>query len=147
MVLAGCGTVRGATVGGPAGGFPCGAPEDFSFIGETSLAALGLADQFGGGPDAQRIGSVWVGTSSPVMEPVPAPNGAEPVPMPMRVVCIQWDDGSSMSGSIDDSWQPPGSIAASNTDGGGPPFPLLVIGGSAVVIVGFSIVAFRRDPA
>lgn len=137
LLLTGCIAVRAATIGGPpAGAFACGEPAEFSFIGETSLTALGLGGEFGG-PDADRIGSVWVSTGAG------DPGGKVPG-VATRTVCVQWDDGGSLITTVDPNWQPPGSLPTP-AGAGGLPVPILVLGGGAVVIIGFSIFAFRRD--
>jgi hypothetical protein len=139
MLLAGCAVARAATVGGPVPGDdgPCGIPGELEYLGETSVAALGLTSQFGTGPEASRIGSVWMSSSGAAVQGL---GGAGD-----RVICIEYGDGSAMASTIDGSWQPPAIDASVEDGGGGVPTPILLVGGSAIVIVGFSVVAFRRD--
>lgn len=142
MVIGGC------TIGSQAvpPQMPECAADEFAFVGETTLRALGL-DEFGG-PDAGRVGRIWV-TAGPVEVDFggPAPAGFER-PAPTRMVCVEWPDGSAMAGGIDAGWQPPAGM-------GGPaptvqsdvPWAVIALGVGAVVLIGVSIVAFRRDPA
>ena len=137
VFLAGCAAARAATVGGGGigAGNACGGPGEFAYVGETSLAALGLADDAGVmGGDAERVGSVWF-----------SPDGGDPAAQ-SRLVCIQYDDGSVMVTGVDSSWQPPGAPSApGDGSAAGVPMPIILVGGGAVVIIGFSIVAFRRE--
>lgn len=121
---------------------PCGQTTEFAFVGETSLAAIGL-DDFG--PDSQRVGMVWV-TAGPVgMDGPPMPAGAVELEN-ARMVCVQFPDGSGMVTNIDDAWQPPaGSAAASQPADAQPPFALLGLIGAAVLVIGVSFIAFRSE--
>src|SRR5919106_958259 len=143
-LIAGCafGAGAGAPVGVP--DWPCDATTDFAFTGETSLAALGI-DEFGGGREAARVGTVWV-TADPVsMDPpdIPAANRAPPA----RVVCVRWADGSGMAGPIDNDWQPPGGLLSATSESANPPLTLLAVVGAAVVVVAVSVLAFRERRA
>jgi hypothetical protein len=143
MLLAGCATARAATNGGGGVvGSGCGQPGEFEYVGETSLAALGLGGTADGqfqGPDVDRVGSVWVSIAGKV------PDG---MLVGDRMICIEYDDGSIMASTIDASWQPPAVLEApSEETGGGVPTPILLVGGGAIVIIGFSVVAFRREAA
>lgn len=144
ITLAGCGTALGAVpIVNPIDASamePCNqAP--LAFNGTTTLAALGLADQVGG-PDANKPGHIWVTADPIVPEGWGAPPGAPPAP-PMRFVCVEWQDGSGMSGSIDLAWQPPSGLATADADGGA---PLRAVGVLGLVLVGIviSVIAFRR---
>ena len=122
------------------------AADEFAFVGETTLGAIGL-DQFGG-PDAGRVGKIWV-TAGPVEVDVggPAPAGFEPPP-PTRMVCVEWPDGSAMAGGIDDGWQPPvGAGGPAQAEPSEVPWSVIGLGVGALVLIGVSIVAFRREPA
>lgn len=125
-------------------GMGCEQSETFLFSGESSLAALGLADDFGGGPDAQRTGMIWV-TAEPVnmMGPGPLPPGMEPEFE--RIVCVQWPDGSGMAGPIPGDWSPPAAIDLEAPAGGQPPFVLIGVVVTVLVIAGVSYLAFRGD--
>jgi hypothetical protein len=138
MLLAGCAAAQAATIGGGGGVAVggCGASAEYEYVGETSFAQLGLSDVFGG-PDADRIGSVWVSSTGVV------PEGGM---VGSRTICIEYPDGSITAGTIDDSWQPPAVIGVPIEDTGlRVPTPILLVGGAAIVIIGFSVVAFRRD--
>jgi hypothetical protein len=139
LLLAGCAAARAATIGGGGGGVGlggCGLDGALEYIGETSFAGLGLGNQIGG-PDVERIGSAWVGS----MEAVPA-DGMNA----SRVVCIEYPDGGVTAINIDAGWQPPGTLAVPIEDSGlSVPTPILLVGGAAILIIGFSVVAFRRE--
>ena len=123
----------------------CDRTDDFTFVGETTLAALGVAE-FAGGQDAIRRGMVWV-TAGPVsMNPRRPLDAGGPVDGPMtRVVCVQWPDGSGITTSIDDDWQPPVDLqAAPNLAADEVPLSLGIVLVLAV-LVGASFLAFRRD--
>lgn len=84
----------------------CEQAQAFAFSGETSLAAIGLADEFGGGQDAQRVGMVWVTADAiDMFGPGGRPPGAQADPQ--RMVCVEWPDGSGMAGSLPAGWEPP----------------------------------------
>ena len=146
IALAGCGTARGAVpIVNPIDSSampPCNeAP--LAFNGTTSLAALGLSDQVGGGPEASKPGQVWI-TADPI---VPSDwgvgPGGQPPPPPMRFVCVEWNDGSGMSGSIDMGWQLPTGFATDQPDDG-PPLGTLGLLGMLVAGIVISVLAFRR---
>lgn len=147
VLVGGCGVAVAGGVDEPRPDIPgCDQAQEFAFVGETTLGALGLADV--GGPEASRIGMIWVTADRVQMDmgrPAPA-GGAGPIPVepPSRMVCVQWPDGSGMSGPIDDNWQPPGGLGAAAADS---PFPIapLVIGAMLVVLIGVSVLAFRPD--
>lgn len=145
VALAGCGTARGAVpIVNPVDASamePCNqAP--LAFNGTSSLAALGLADQLGGGPDANKPGHVWITADPIVPEGWGAPPGAPP-PEATRFVCVEWSDGSGMAGSIGPEWQLPADLAVAAEDLGA---PLRAIGVLGLVLVGvvISVIAFRR---
>lgn len=121
---------------------------EYAFAGESTLAAIGLGD-FAGGPDANKVGMIWV-TAGPVAMGGPPGGPGLPPDMPVgRMVCVQWPDGSGMAGTIPDDWVPPAVALGSGPSGasGGPPVALLALVAGAVVVVGVSVVAFRREPA
>lgn len=159
LLIAGCSAVlpqSGPVVGGAGVGvaepmvFPECQTAELAFAGETTLAAIGLGD-FVGGPDANKVGMIWV-TAGPANMPQPVPAGevGKGGAMPAgRMVCVQWADGSGMSGTIPDDWVPPAtaSVDGSAEATGGPPIGVLVLVGGAVVLVGASVLAFRREGA
>ena len=116
-------------------------------MGEASLAEIGLG-HVAGGPEANRVGMIWV-TANPVALPQPAPIGGGKAPgvEADRFVCVQWADGSGMGSTVPDDWVPPTDLASATTTQSQPEVPLgtvaVIIG--AVVLIGFSIVAFRSD--
>lgn len=147
--LAGACQLTGEPAMDPAmAGMGCEQAQAFSFSGETTLAALGLDDDFGGGRDAQRPGMIWV-TADPVNMNGPGPLPAG-VPAAMdRMVCVQWPDGSGMAGPVPPDWQPP-NVLNTAAPGTGGEIPLTLIGlvVAAIAIVGVSFFAFReRRPA
>jgi hypothetical protein len=125
---------------------------ELAFQGETTLAALGLDEALGGGPDASKVGLIWV-TAGPVeMDVIPMPVGKGELPPAQRMVCVQWPDGSGMMSQVDDTWQPPsildgGDGGALSAGGSGPPLGLVALVIGAVVLIGVSVVAFRREGA
>ncbi len=140
LALAGC---LGPTAEPPS--LPgCDQTTDFAFVGETTLAALGLPD-FAGGQDAVRTGKIWV-TARPVSVdrgPV-QPNDEPGMELLSRMVCVEWPDGSGMAGSIDEGWQPPPGLLATPS-GSGSAVPILALVVVTTVVIGVSFIAFRRD--
>jgi hypothetical protein len=127
--------------------FPECQTDEFAFVGETSLVALGLGEAFGGGPEASRIGMIWV-TANPVAiaQPVPAGGGKVADVPAQRWVCVQFADGSGMGGSVPDDWAPPTDVASAATQ----PQPAIPLGTvavliGAIVLIGVSVFAFRRE--
>ena len=150
LIVGGCGVPAAGGMDGPRPDLPgCDQAQEFAFVGETSLGALGLADV--GGPDASRVGMVWITADRVLMDemngPAPAPGGGggpTPAEAPSRMVCAQWPDGSGMTTTIEDDWQPPTATQALANDAPLPTGPL-VIGTMLVVLIGVSAVAFRPD--
>lgn len=122
----------------PPPAFPeCGA-EPFAFLGETSLAAIGLADLVSPA-EANVVGQVWVTAG-----PVPSETGlfgAEEGMGDGRVLCIRFPDGSGMATTIHDAWQPPGAEVAETSP---PAWPLIGVVALLIALLGASVVAFRR---
>lgn len=126
---------------GPPAPFPECEADAYAFIGRASLAELGLAETVGG-PDAQRVGMVWVTAGPGNPEAWGAPPGA-PVPIG-RGVCVQWGDGSGMSTILDDpEWQPPGTGIDLAATGGPAPISLLALVLGLLAVAGVSFLAFR----
>lgn len=131
--------------------FPECQTAELAFAGESTLAAIGLGD-FAGGPDANKVGMIWV-TAGPasIGGPMPMPaGGGKGGDMPaQRMVCVQWPDGSGMAGNIPDDWVPPASLTggAATADEGvtAPPIGVLALVIGAAVLIGVSVVAFRRE--
>lgn len=150
MAVAACACAQIVPIPAPAGEMPgCDQTDEFAFVGETSLAAIGLGGEFGG-QNANRPGMVWV-TAGPVsMGPGLAelPPGALRPPEPEgRAACIQWPDGSGMAGHISDDWQPPDGVLGAPLDAEGrapgPPIALAVLV-AAATLIGVSFLAFRE---
>lgn len=140
-MLVACAMISPA-VDAPPAPFPECDAEAFAFHGRTSLAAIGLGDIVGG-PEAQRAGEVWVtaGPGDPANWPPPRV-GAPPAPIG-RVVCVEFDDGSGMSTTIDDAWRPPGDVLDPAGGAGGAPLAVAVVVIAVAVLVGGSLLAFR----
>lgn len=146
MALTACAPIAAPAVDPALMGMGCEQSETFLFSGETSLAALGLGDEFGMGPDAQRIGTVLV-TAEPVnmMGPGPLPAGVEAEFD--RMVCVQWPDGSGMAGPVPDGWEPPSAVNLDAAADAGPPYVLIGLIAAVAVIAGVSYLAFRGERA
>jgi hypothetical protein len=146
VALSGCSAIGGGAAG-PAPdnlGMGCEQSETFLFSGQTSLEAIGL-EEFAGGPDARRVGMVWV-TAEPVSMsgPGPLPPGVPEGPLE-RMVCVEWPDGSGMAGPVPPGWQPPNAIDLDASAEGELPVVLIGLIVAVLVIVGVSVVAFRAD--
>jgi hypothetical protein len=142
-LVSACGVVPGidAGVDGPPPPFDECRVERYAFIGESTMAALGL-DDFGG-QEANRVGSIWVTADKVVVDMGPAPPGGQPfIQEPSRMVCVEWADGSGMAGPVADDWQLP--VAPSVATGTFPVAPVIVVV-MLVTLVGASFLAFRRD--
>jgi len=73
----------------------------------------------------------------------PAPiGGPQMVPDATRMMCVQWADGSGMSGPVPDNWQPP-VIATSASES--LPIAPLVVAIVLATLIGVSFLAFRRE--
>jgi hypothetical protein len=142
--------VAGPGVVGAGMPFPECQTAELAFAGESTLAAVGLAE-FAGGPDANKVGMIWI-TAGPVAIDQPMPIGeGKGGPAPSgRWVCVQWPDGSGMAGNIPDDWVPPASLTGAATSDEGitaPPIGLLALVIGAAVLIGVSVLAFRREGA
>ena len=140
----------GVAVGGAGMPFPECQTTELAFAGESTLAAIGLGE-FAGGPDANKVGMIWV-TAGPasVDMPMPVGGGKDPAIAAQRMVCVQWPDGSGMAGSIPDDWVPPARLTGATTSDEAvtaPPIGMLALVIGAVVLIGVSVVAFRREGA
>lgn len=143
------GVAEPAMPGADPGMFPECQNAELAFAGETTLGALGL-NEFAAGPDANKVGLIWV-TAEPIaldMGPMPAGKGGEMAAQ--RMVCVQWPDGSGMMGPVDNAWLPPSILDGG--DGGalagdGPPLGMVALVAGAAVLVGVSLLAFRHEGA
>ncbi len=122
--------------------FPECEADAFAFVGETSLAAIGLAEMWP--EEASRLGEIWVTAGPPDPDVWQLPPGAPP--MNQRVVCVEFDDGSGMAGPVEDAWQPPGAGLALPQAGGDLPWAGLVAIVAAIVVLAISFLAFRTKP-
>jgi len=65
-----------------------------------------------------------------------------------RTFCMEFPDGSGLfEWPIDDAWQPPAAIGDDPADGPSLPVGLLVLLIGSALIIGASVVVFRRGPA
>ena len=136
--------VSGCAIGGLSRPTPpafegCAGVTRFAFVGDTTLAALGLNQS--DPAEGNRVGTIWVTTDKVDLQGGPVPAGMAKLPL-SRAVCVEWPDGSGMAGPIDDSWQPPAGVSAS----GGIPAPLVALVVGALLLGGASYLAFRRRP-
>ena len=140
VLLSACSFGQGTEVTGRAApaGMGCDLAQQFTFIGRTSLDALGL-NEFGGGPESGRVGMIWVTADQVQMD---APPGA--VAEPTRMVCVEWADGSGMAGPVADNWQPPVTAEPLPPSTSLPVAPL-VLAVVLATLVGVSFFAFRRE--
>lgn len=145
-ILAGCAGASSLGVGvvdeaaAPSAPFPECEGDAYAFVGETTLRAL-MLDEIASEEQDVRVGSVWV-TANPVD---PESVGAQDdVPM-QRWFCIEWPDGSGMSGPVDDAWQPPGTFAIIDEADELPIGSILVAAAAMLVVVIGSWFAFRRE--
>lgn len=140
-VLAGCAAIlEPARDAAPDAGNPtmpeCRA-ESYAFAGRGTLAGLGLVGQSKAElPEPNRPAMIWV-TRDPVPFDAAEPGGS-------RMLCFEFDDGTGGSEwPISAAWQPPGAVAdipiAPN-----PTIPLLLVAVVSVLVVGGTVLAFRR---
>lgn len=140
LVCAGCtAALPAAEVGEPPFG-ECKA-DAYAFVGETTLAALGLGEMW---PEERGTrAEIWITAGAVAQQPIPG----EPAPQPERMICVELDDGSGMAGPIDADWQPPSVVdEVATSGGGGPPLGGFVLLGLAVLVGAVSFLAFRGGP-
>jgi hypothetical protein len=145
-VLVGCSVAPGVGIGAadvPVPPFPECVAGEYAYVGETTMAALGVSRPSGRPPpDVNRVGMIWVTADR-------RPNAGEPGgPVEARMLCIEFrDDGGEISAMTNfpvvDSWEPPGSrespaLAAPVA------WQLLLVGLGVVLLVATSLVAFRQ---
>ena len=137
VLLSACSSGLGTEVTGARPDLPgCDQAQEFAFVGETTLAALGL-DQFEG-PDSGRIGTIWVTADKVEMGAPP-----EPLAEPARMVCVEWADGSGMTAPLPDNWQLP--VSAEPAPSTSLPVAPVVLAVVVASFVGVSFLAFRRE--
>ena len=116
--------------------FPeCGS-KSYDFVGEGTLAGLGLDETVlpAAPPDPDRVATIWV-----TSDRRPSSQG------PSRMLCFEFDDGSGGSEwPVADTWLAPGALNAS-AEGVWPTAVsvgvLLAVG---ALVIGVSFVALRR---
>ena len=140
IALTACGSlIPAADAGEPP--FPECEADAYAFIGETSLAELGLREQW---PEAAgRVGEVWVTAGPPDPAAWPMPPGAPPIDQ--RVICVEFADGSGMAGPIDDAWRPPGAGMPLAAGSEGSLLAVVAVPIAVLVVGAVSYLAFRRD--
>ena len=111
--------------------------DEYLYVGENSLAALGLVTVTAAPvdeADADRVGMIWVTADL-------LPQGTEMV----RSFCVEFPDGSGISEwPVDVAWRPPGFVTETTEDAAGlPPSALLLMAVTALLLVGVSLIAFR----
>ena len=151
MLLAGCAEVAELAQApqqqwdGPA---PMGDPtclaESYDFVGEGTLAGLGLVGAVPAElPEPNRRAMIWV-----THDPQPFDRGAEGGPVEMtRMLCFEFEDGSGGSEwPVDPAWRPPGQAALTDVVDGGISVPpsLLLVAVGVLMAIGVSFIAFRR---
>jgi hypothetical protein len=112
---------------------------------ETTLGALGLAQFEGMGADLVRRGSVRVTEATLRWEDF-APPGVVPLVAEGQLLCITWPDGGGFTTLLHEPFRQDGFPLAAAESGDGPPVALLVAA-VAVIVVGVSWLAFRRERA
>lgn len=130
----------------PPAPFPECMAAEYAYVGRTTPLAIGLRDAQGAafGPDASRVGMIWI-TADPV-EPEPMPGVVQPEPT--RWMCMQFADGSGLATGVDPDWRPPGVAAEEDGDGAPsvPPIEPVVIALVTLGVIGVSVLAFRGNP-
>lgn len=149
MMLAGCAALFGGAapqaIAEPAQA-PLGDPtclaESYDFVGEGTLAGLGLDVATPVlPPEPNRVAMIWV-THDLFPHDTDLADG--PVEM-TRMLCFEFADGSGGSGwPVDPAWQPPAKAVPSEAQGIPVPPALLLLAVVVLLAIGVSVVAFRR---
>jgi hypothetical protein len=139
LLLAGCAAIRERGLDAPDAGNPppeCRA-ESYAFAGRGTLAELGLVGQSQAElPGPNQPARIWV-TRDPVPFDAAAPGGS-------RMLCFEFDDGSGgTEWPVNAAWQPPGA-AADFSIAVNPAIPWLSVAVVSVLVVGGTLLAFRR---
>ncbi len=140
LVLGGCAAIQGPGVEAADPGSPlfeCRA-DSYAFAGRGTFAELGLVGQSAAElPEPNRPAMIWV-TRDPVPFDAAAPGGS-------RMLCFEFDDGSGGSEwPVNPAWQPPGAALADLSVAVDPAIPLLLVAVVSVLVVGGTLLAFRR---
>jgi hypothetical protein len=139
-ILAGCGGVISAADAGPAP-FPECEADAYAFVADTSLAAIGLGEW--APEEAGRVGRIFVTAGPPDPARWPGPPGAPLIQQ--RIACLEFPDGSGMSGPIPDDWSPPMAGLALPAEAGSP-IALAAVVVALALVVGVSLLAFGWRP-
>jgi hypothetical protein len=138
FIAAGC----SSTISGEAAGEPpfseCKA-DAYTFVGRTSLQALGLAHLWQ--EESGSAAEIWI-TEGPVTIDPDGPGG-NPAPAPQRMICVEMADGSGMAGPIDADWVLPAAGVGAAPDSDGVPIGLVGLVVAIVVVAAVSVLAFR----
>lgn len=128
-----------AEVGEPP--FPECKADTYAFVGETTLAALGLGEMW---PEQRgQRAEIWITADVVAQDAIPG----QPAMEPQRMICMELDDGSGMAGPIDADWRPPSVVDDLATSGGsGPALGGAVVIGLALLVGLVSFLAFRSGP-
>ena len=141
LVAAGCtSTISGEAAGEPP--FPECKADAYTFVGRTSLRALGLDHLWP--EESGSAAEIWITEGPVAIDPAVPADGPAP-PGPQRMICVEMADGSGMAGPIDADWALPsalGELAAS--DAGGIPIGLVGLVVGFVLVAGVSALAFRH---
>jgi hypothetical protein len=138
MAISGC---SAAGLGNPAANVPnppfpeCGA-ESYDFVGEGTLAGIGLDETVlpAAPPDPDRTATIWVTSDR-------RPSGQGQ----LRMLCFEFDDGSGGSEwPVADTWVAPGALNAMAEGVWPTAVSVGVLLGVAALVVAVSVVAFRR---
>ena len=147
VALASCAIAPGVRIDAadvPVPPFPECVADQYDYVGETTMAALGVSRPSGRPPpDANRVGMIWVTADR-------RPNEGEPGgPVVARMLCIEFpDDGGNISAMTNfpvvDSWRPPGSLDGNDLTAAAP-WRLLPVALGVVFLIAVSLIAFRRS--
>ena len=148
-LLAGCAQVAELAEGpqqewdGPA---PMGDPtclaERYDFVGEATLAGLGLVGAVPAElPTPNQPAMIWVTADLQPFDAGPEGGAVEMT----RMLCFEFADGSGGSAwPVDPDWQPPGQAALAAPEGVSVPPSLLFVALGALLVLGVAALAFRR---
>jgi hypothetical protein len=147
VALAGCALAPSVLIDAadaPVPPFPECVADQYAFVGETTMSALGVSRPSGRPPpDPNRVGMIWITADR-------RPNEGEPGGQVLaRMLCIEFqDDGGQISAMTNfpvvDSWEPPGSSQGNQVAGALPSQQLVAVGLAVLLLIVVSLVAFRR---
>jgi len=138
LLVAGCSsTITAEAAGEPP--FPECKADAYTFVGRTSLQALGLAHLWP--EESGSPAEVWI-TDGPVTIDADGPAGG-PVQAPQRVICVEMANGDGMVTPIDADWVLPSAGVGAASDADGIPIGLVALVIGIVVVAAVSVLAFR----